>query len=220
MDTWLDATDHPQRELRRTLLAEHRAEVFQCAPGGDRAALTVAAHIASHCQRELCGADAPLAEAALMVRDDLCVLARQEQSWNLVAAVVCFPSRWRLADKMGRDVVGIHDPVPDYRQRLGGPTDKVLASLSPRWRVNWTLLDDPRLFQPAPPATPLPGPTQSWYLRVERQCLVPVGEYVAFTIRTDVVALADLEDEQREALLRSAATAPAELARYRGWASR
>ena len=140
-----------------------------------------------------------MVDAALLVRDDLCVLARTEGTWRLVAAVVCFPSRWRLADKMGRDVLAIHDPVPGYRSGLGAPTTKVFDALTPRWRLNWTLLDDPALFQPAAPAGGhQPGPDS--YLRVERQCLVPVGDVVAFTIRTDVVALADLPNDRAKAV--------------------
>lgn len=221
LTTWLDRDpDHPQQVQRRQLLRQRRADVFAQLPEGDPAAAEVAQAVATWCGRQLPGTDAPLAEAAALVREDLCVLQRQAGQWRLVAAVVCFPSRWLLADKLGQDVVSIHDPVPGYRTQLGRPTGRVFDALSPRWRLNWTLLDDPTLFQPHVASATAGPPGESWFLRVERQCLVPVGQSVAFTIRTDIVALLDLDPAQRAALLRSAASAPAELAAYRGWTSR
>lgn len=215
--TWLDADPHhPQREYRRRLLSQRRDEVYALCPEGRSAAAAVALQVAQHVGGVLPGLDDPLVEAAGMVRDDLCVLVEDAGAWRLVAAVVCFPSRWRLADKMGLDVLSVHDPVPRYRTSLGAPTQKVFDALTPRWRLNWTLLDDPELFQPDSPGRGhQPGPDS--FLRVERQCLVPVGAAVAFTIRTDVVAVADLPPERADAVLTAAAETPSDLAAYRGW---
>lgn len=215
--TWLDADPtHPQRRERERLLLDHRDDVVAVLPQGRDAAAAVAERVAQHVGAVLPGRDEPLVEAARLVRDDLCVVQRADGHWSLVAAVVCFPSRWNLADKVGKDVLAIHDPVPGYRSALGRPTLTVFESLTPRWRLNWTLLDDPALFQPrAPSARHRPGFES--YLRVERQCLVPVGEAVAFTIRTDVIAVAELPTEQAQALMEAAAGSPADLADYRGW---
>lgn len=217
LDSWLDPDPHhPQRAQRATLLTQRRSDVYAVLPEGREPARLVAQRVAEQLGLVLPQSQDPLVDAALLVRDDLCVLARTEGTWRLVAAVVCFPSRWRLADKLGRDVLAIHDPVPGYRSGLGAPTTKVFDALTPRWRLNWTLLDDPALFQPAAPAGGhQPGPDS--YLRVERQCLVPVGDVVAFTIRTDVVALADLPNDRAKAVLEAASTTPADLAAYRGW---
>lgn len=219
--TWLDPDpEHPQQALRRELLRERRAEVYQALPGTEQSRQTVAQAVSRWVGTALPGCDDPLVEAAGLVRDDLCVVTRVDGSWRLVAAVVCFPSRWRLLDKVGVDVVSIHDPVPRYRARLGDATGKAFDTAAPRWRVNWTLLEDPELFQPDPPTTTSGPPDQAWYLRVERQCLVPVGDLFAFTIRTDVVALRDLAAEQRGAVLASATALGEDLAAYRGWRSR
>lgn len=218
MSTWLDAdADHPQMAERRRLLDAHRDEVFGEVSGHETASLVLAQAVADHVGQRLPGADHPLIEAASLVRDDLCVLTDVDGAWVLTAAVVCFPSRWRLADKLGRDVVGIHDPVPRYRHELGTPTTRVFATARPRWRVNWTLLDDPALFQPGAPssATHSPGPRS--FLRVERQCLVPLRGAVAFTIRTDVIRVSALPVDRAEAVLASARTTPPDLRAYRGW---
>lgn len=222
MSTWLDADPaDPQIAMRRDLLTTRRAEVFGALPGSESARAEVAAAVAGHVGASLPGLDDPLVEAAMTVRDDLCVLESHDGQWLLTAGVVCFPSRWRLADKLGRDVTAIHDPVPRYRQTLGAATDSAMAAISrmrPRWRVNWTLLDDPTLFQPTAPTQRSHHPGEESFLRVERQCLVPVGNVIVFTIRTTVWPVAELEADKAAAVLASAAAAPEDLAQYRGWA--
>lgn len=151
MRTRLDADPgHPQMPLRRQLLSARREEVFAHLPGSLPACEAVAARVSGFTGRPLSGSDHPLVEAALQVRDDLCVLEQRDGRWLLTAAVVCFPSRWSLAEKLGRDVLAIHDPVPRYREVLGRPTEASFAAIAkqvPRWRVNWTVLDDPTLFR-------------------------------------------------------------------------
>ncbi len=224
MRTWLDPdpTD-PQLALRRELLTTQRGDVFAALPGSDDACRTVADNVARWVGTELPGVDHPLVEAAQLVRDDVCVMGLRDGQWQLIAAVVCFPSRWRLADKMGRDVVTIHDPVPDYRNQLAAPTVKAFDSIAahgPRWRVNATLLDDPALFQPiAAQGRREHRPGMDSYLRVERQCLVPVHDLIVFSIRTTVVPVSDLSASQAQAVLDSARSAPREVAEYRGWAA-
>ena len=68
------------------------------------------------------------------------------------AASLCFPSRWRLLDKIGKPLAAVHGPVPLYAERLAGPVDRFMRNLKPGHiasRLNWSLLDDPALFQPA-----------------------------------------------------------------------
>lgn len=220
MSTWLDPdpTD-PQLAYRRELLSERRNEVFGALPGSETACREVAAAVFEWVGQTPPGVDQPLVEAALAVRDDLCVLQPDGDRWLLVAAVVCFPSRWRLADKLGRDVLAIHGPVPGYVSTLGTATTSAFAAIAkkPRWRVNWTLLDDAELFQPAAPELGSHRPGLESFLRVERQCLVPVEGCVVFSIRTTVVPVADLPPDRAAAVLAAAAGTPDDLAGYRGW---
>lgn len=221
MQTWLDSDPNdPQMATRRELLDSRRADVFGALPGSEAARADVARAVAEHVQAQLPGEDDPLVEAASLVREDLCVLEHRDGGWLLTAGVVCFPSRWRLADKLGQDVTSIHDPVPRYRATLGQATDAAIAAISrmrPRWRVNWTLLDDRALFQPAAPKGRTHSPSRESFLRVERQCLVPVGAAIVFTIRTTVVPVAELDADRAQAILASAATTAGDLAQYKGW---
>ena len=78
-------------------------------------------------------------------------MAPGDTGYTLEAASLCFPSRWRLIDKIGKRMVDIHSPVPDYENKLARPVDRFFDKLDinkPVWRVNWSLTDDPDLYQP------------------------------------------------------------------------
>src|SRR3546814_12081030 len=66
-------------------------------------------------------ADRPLDLAGRLVQEDLCLMTAEGGAWRLAAASLCFPSRWRLADQLGRPMAAIHDPVPGFNDRLARP---------------------------------------------------------------------------------------------------
>ncbi len=141
-------------------------------------------------------ADHPIVAASRLVQEDLCVLVR-EDTWRLRAACVCFPSRWDLATKIGTTLDDIHGPVPGYDDQLARPTTLFFDRLRPDrsfWRLNWTLLDSPDLFQPATARQAPEGELEEWYFRVERQTLRSLARTraVVFTIRTYVTSAATL----------------------------
>ena len=97
------------------------------------------------------------------------------------AAVLCFPSRWRLHEKLGKPLAAVHGPVPYYAERLATPVDRFMAKVKPGHiasRLNWSVLDDPAMFQPGgkwreatnTAVTP-DNAGERLYLRVERQTL-------------------------------------------------
>lgn len=195
---WLEGGDDARAQIarRRELIASRRAEVDAHLPGSAPACAElldlVRAHLARHDPASLEGAPSdpePLVAASLLVAEDLCVLERTVGGWTLTAATVCFPSRWRLADKIGTTLDAIHGPVPGYEEAIGAPTRAFFDRLSvekPVWRLNWTLLDDPTLFQPAPGRPATAADPADLVFRVERQTLrrLPVTGAVVFTIRT------------------------------------
>ncbi|MBV9785849.1 MAG: DUF3445 domain-containing protein, partial [Acidisphaera sp.] len=70
--------------------------------------------------------------------------------YRLTAASLCFPTRWRLADKIGKPMQAIHATVPLYAERLARPVDRFFEKLAPQrpvFRTNFSLLDNPALFQ-------------------------------------------------------------------------
>ena len=217
--TEIDSHYPAQMALRRQLLAERPAEVFAALPGSAPARAEVLAVLAAHLATDHPGWFAregdrlanrltgenwdlarppcdPLELAGRLVQEDLCVLEPSADGPRLIAAVLCFPSRWRLADKIGRPMLAIHAPVPLYAEKLAGKVDRFMALLGPSRlveRVNWSIHDDPTLFQPAghgrteaDPAITAANAGARLTLRVERQTLsrLPESGAILFTIRT------------------------------------
>jgi hypothetical protein len=146
-------------------------------------------------------------------------------TWRLRAACVCFPSRWDLAAKIGTTLDDIHFPVPGYKNELSRPTNALFERLTPDrgfWRLNWTLLDSPMLFQPASARRAPEGNLEEWYFRVERQTLRSLArtKAVVFTIRTYVASAATLcqrDETFAETLIHAIETAPTSVQEYKGW---
>jgi hypothetical protein len=171
--------------------------------------------------------DAPLALAGRLVQEDLCLMQRSVTGYRLVAAVLCFPAHWRLADKLGRPLETIHAPVPGFGERLAAPVDRFFASIQvarPVWRVNWSLVDQPTLFLPPEhrghpqPISAEQAGTQLW-LRVERQTLRRLARSgdVVFGIHTHVDPLHDAIDSPAaaQALAARIREMPDAMARYK-----
>lgn len=170
----------------------------------------------------------PIDAAGRLVQEDLAIMSADSTgAWRLTAASICFPSRWRLADKIGTDLGHIHAPVPFYEERVGSAVRQLFDRLEPErpvWRLNWTLLDDSALFQPD--GKPWNGHLDDFgdalFFRVERQTLrrLPQSRAIVFTIRTTVRPLRSLEavpDAFRTLADTLECTDPRTVA-YKGWA--
>jgi hypothetical protein len=169
--------------------------------------------------------DDHLTAVAHLVADDLCVL--DGEALVLVAGAVCFPNRWRLGDKLGHDIVTVHDPVPGFRPEMGDPVRRVLTKLRPGKvveRRNWSLLTDVTLYQPEAPAVALGAPTltaanagEHVWVRVERQTLrrLPETGVIVFGIRTLQRRLAEVGSADRDALATAVEELPQDMAAYK-----
>ncbi len=233
MRAWLEVDEHFHEELdlKTRLLEENYRDVVATNPEGDEASRELLTEITLNLRAYHPGvgtdvdqSEHPLVSAARLVQEDLCVLVRDD-AWRLRAACVCFPSRWDLASKIGTTLDDIHDPVPGYDRELSRPTNAFFDRLQPGrsfWRLNWTLLDSPALFQPAGARRTPTGDLDQWYFRVERQTLrsLPRTEAVVFTIRTYVASAQTLcarDETFAESLTRAIGSAPASMQEYKGW---
>ncbi len=213
---------------RRALLADRPQDVFAAVPGSeaarqetlDRLAAYLPARFPAWFAREgarlhnrLTGetwdlADLPadpLIVAARLVQEDLCIVeADAAGAILLTAGVVCFPSRWRLTEKIGRPLPMVHERVPFYGDRLARPVDRFMAMVKPgrlAMRLNWSMMDDPALFQPGGKfrtahnaAITLENAGERLFVRVERQTLsrLTASAAVLFTIRVHVYPLVQI----------------------------
>ncbi len=172
---------------------------------------------------------APLDLAGRLVQEDLLLMQPSPEGYRLVAASLCFPSRWRLREKLGRPLTQIHSPVPEYQDKLERPVDNFFDRLKvnhPAWRLNWSILDSPELFLPQAREkqdldTTLDAKNagEKLWIRVERQTLrrLRVSSDILFTVRTYVHPLKVLEDDP--AIARNLAEAvkqiPPDMQRYK-----
>ncbi len=217
----IDAEYEAYLAEKRRLLDERRDEVFAALPGSEAASRelrdSLAGFLAERFPERFAlegrrlhrlsdratweldeDGEHPLAQAGLWVQEDFCIMESPEAGapYALTAATLAFPSRWRLADKLGRPMQAIHEPVPGYGERLGRPVDRFFQKLTPEkpvWRVNWSLVDEPTLFLPEghgqrerDPSITAENAGERVWLRTERQTLrrLPESGAIVFGIRT------------------------------------
>jgi hypothetical protein len=213
---WIDDRYEADVAEKRRLYRDAHDEVCATLPGIEGASREVVTALADHLVQHFpdrFGASAaavlaglpdghPIEQAGLLVQEDLCLHTMVDGRLVLSAASLCFPTRWRLADKLGRPIDAIHGPVPRFDE-ITRNVDRVLTQLRvehPVWRTNWSVMDDPALHQPVGPGrsdassiTAANAGERLWF-RLERQTLrrFPIHDSVLFTIRVFQRSLAEL----------------------------
>lgn len=230
----LDADFAAQMARRDRLIGERPDRVIARTPEGDAPARELLAHVAEAALlrpgfaregtlwrrpdggRVAIDPARPLASLGRMVAEDWALLMPDAEAGEprLVAAVVCFPSRWDLSEKIGRPLTAIHGPVPGYAGGLAPRVNRVFETLRPGrplWRANWLIhaTDEPHLplgetdkMLERAEAEVADGPL---YLRTERQTLTRLPETgaAAFGIKTSITPLEALTGEEAAALARA-----------------
>ena len=248
----IDARYPDDMAERRRLLAERHGAVFAALPVSDaarREALAmVAANLTAAYPRWFALEDSglhnrltgerwdlaapscdPLELAGRLVQEDLCIVQPGDAGPVFTAGVLCFPSRWRLHEKIGQKLSAVHGPVPAYADLLAAPVDRFMARIGAGRvvvRRNWSVVDDAALFQPEGHGrgdldtviTP-ENAAAMLFLRVERQTLrrLPEAGAMLFGIRVHVYPLAvAICDAATAARLAAAVRAlPPDLVRYK-----
>ncbi|MGN6695179.1 MAG: heme-dependent oxidative N-demethylase family protein [Aquihabitans sp.] len=211
-ETWLLPDEQRTAELaqRADLLDRRHREVFAAREGTEAAAGEVLALVRAW--EQACAPEwvdepvdprlHPLETAGRRTQEDLVLMVPRDGSYHLDAAVLCFPSHWRLLDKFGGSASAIHGPVPGYADELGDKVDRFLDRMRDGVivaRRNWSVHGDDELHAPVPPVAPTPVavddvPDRLW-LRSERQTLrrLPRSGAVLFTIRVQQAPFAAFE---------------------------
>lgn len=142
-EDWIEITEELGGELarKRGLLETRHDAVFAALPEADAASRELLALLVEHLTRihptlyerqgdrllnKTTGESwdvahppiHPLELAGRLVQEDFCILLSEAGVHRLVAASLCSPSRWRLAEKLGQPMGAIHEPVPAYAERL------------------------------------------------------------------------------------------------------
>jgi dimethylamine monooxygenase subunit A len=199
-----------ERERKGALIARNDPVVFAALAGSEPAQRLALAAVSARHPIEVEGPELPpLARAAMQVADDLCLMQRTDGLYRLVAACVCSPSYWALADKLGGTLAHIHGPVPGLDAKLGARMAAFferLPSGSVFERCNWFLHLDADPFHPAPEQWAAAGAIDAGRLvmRSERQTLARLADdLVLFTIRVrcrPFARIADVPEAARDLL--------------------
>ena len=194
--TWLD----PQPDLAA------RKAAFDADPDSVMVLPEAEAGIAE--LADLLGVDGGLETCARSVWEDLCVMVQDAPGtpFRLGAAAVGFPTDWRIAEKMGKPVHEVHEPIHGYAEQLASPVDKFmngLHSFNIFGRTNAFVVasDDLRYMPVEPPEARFAHVTadnagETLFVRCEREALrrLPKSRAIVFTIgiyRTPLAALSD-----------------------------
>ncbi len=198
---WLpDRISDAELARKHSLLSDAASGVFAELDGSRAGQVKILEAVNEALGTALSTADnaSPLVTASLRVPDDLCVMERAGDVYRLTAACVCSPSYWRLAEKIGRTLDGIHAPVPTLNEKLAPSMTQFFQRLPQAAifeRRNWLMHANPALYQPHSEAwhEVTPDTVEQLIVRSERQTLRRLdAETVAFTIRVTCHPLTEI----------------------------
>lgn len=157
-----------------------------------------------------------LLTASRLIQEDLVIMRSGSDGYRLVAASLCFPSSWRLSEKFGLSMTGIHESVPGFNgSRMGQTVARLFENLTTDQlvcRFNWSVYPDGKLHHPQPERIPFEVTDETLaklFLRVERQTLrrLPGTGDILFTIKIHHDPLAVLGSQSERAAIASGLSA-------------
>lgn len=175
----------------------------------------------------------PLDWLGRQVQEDLLIMAGDvEAGTPLVAGQLCFAAGWCLDDKLGRPFLAIHDPVPQFAERIGRASNLLMERLKPghpTGRVGWSITVGDDLNRAPIVADRRRGDRREitadnagerCYLRLERQTFsrLPRTWGILFTIHTYRAPIAAVagEPERARRLAAVLRTMPPAVRAYKG----
>ena len=215
---WLEIDNKFEEEIRlkKKLLKTNRNDVLQITQGSEDKQNEILESIVSYLQKfhsdifkvtkdsvyiestndlyKLNQFKNPIELASLLVQEDLVMMSPKEDKFYLEAASLSAPSHWSLTEKFSKSLMDLHHGVPGYKEDIGQRVDEIFNRLPTERileRFNWSIYDDPKLFQPVhskPFVEFKESKLNKLFLRVERQTIRKLPTYgtVLFTIRVYV----------------------------------
>jgi dimethylamine monooxygenase subunit A len=184
---------------------------------------------------DLSSGEPPLLIAGSLIQDDLVILSKRDDGWNVVAGFVAFPSAWSLREKAGRPMEIVHADVPGFAggTRNAAMINRIFDNLQPdlpAMRMNWSIYPEGDLFWPPElndAAKRRPFTAASNFIRVERQVLrrLPRTGDIVFSIRiysdplASIRSLPNAADVARALIARLEGFTPEQLS-YKGMAGK
>jgi len=214
---WLEIDDlfNSEIELKKDLYDSHFNDIHQEVKESFESQVELLSVLKSHLEQYhpdhkiTSVADSlPLKNASLMVQEDLVLMLPRGEEYFLGAASLCAPSNWSLKEKFKSSLVGLHIHVPAYEKKIGSTVNNLFNNLPMErifQRFNWSVYEDPKLFQPATSKSQIErsrtitedNAGDRLYIRVERQTIrrLPETKAIVFTIRVHVNPLLSIKKD-------------------------
>ncbi|EAS31223.3 uncharacterized protein CIMG_06702 [Coccidioides immitis RS] len=143
------------------------------------------------------------------VPEDFGIMLRDDKTGNYVlrAGSICSSLGWNLTTKMGMQLHEIHEPIPDYKEKMQFSMDRYFAKMptdKPIQRGSWGLEVEQPLFMPPGDPHELHRLSQSdslqlssCYLRVDWQTLrrLPLSGSIIFNFKALFTPVTEFRDE-------------------------
>ena len=214
---WLEIDDlfDSEIELKRELYDSHFNDIHQEVKGSFESQVELLDVLKTHLEQYhpnhkiTSMADSlPLKHASLMVQEDLVLMLPRGEEYFLGAASLCAPSNWSLEEKFKSSLMGLHVHVPTYEKKIGPRVNSLFNNLPMQrifQRFNWSIYEDPKLFQPARSKSQIErsrtitedNAGDRLYIRVERQTIrrLPETKAIVFTIKVHVNPLSSIKKD-------------------------
>lgn len=232
LENWLLPDDQVEWLKQKNLILDKSPdEVFQALANSLAAQTEAADLVAITVGKQLQQNEPPLLAASRLVSDDLIVMEKQGDIWQLTALSLCSPTFFDAKYAVGNSLALLHGPIPTGGFDLVGRIARIFDSFAPDnvlERFNWTVQwgadkytpNGQKLRDEAASASIAEAP-KMLFERVERQTIrrLPKTGAVLFTIRVRLNNLFDiLQDPAARAAFENAwNAAPENVRQYKKW---
>ncbi|RDA85668.1 hypothetical protein CP532_4644 [Ophiocordyceps camponoti-leonardi (nom. inval.)] len=231
-DYWLEleSSYHERLQQREALYAEHGRHVLDALPGSELAQKELmemviqflCARYPHHFElrgqtfinhllrtRQHLGEVEPLRLLFSNVPEDFAILLRDDTTGRYMfrAGIICSAVGWNLNQKIGLGLSEIHQPVPDYKEKIAFSVDRFfskVATSNPIQRASWGLEISQPLFLPSTDPDFSQRETQNpslaaedVYLRVDWQTLrrLPLSGAIVFNFKALFTPITEFRNE-------------------------
>lgn len=233
IENWLFPDDQSDWLIEKNrLIDENSVEVFQAYPQSLPAQIEAAEIIAQITKQPLKLDEPPLLAASRLVSDDLIIMEKAGDIWQLNALSLCAPTFFNAKYAIGKSLGLLHDPIPtegfDLTNRIGRVFDNFAPDMVLE-RFNWTIQWGSQKHTPNGEVlrenarnADIKNAKSLLFERVERQTIrkLPNSGAIIFTIRIRLNNLWQMlqNPETRIAFEDAWFNAPQNVREYKKWA--
>jgi len=124
-------------------------------------------------------------DICLNIAEDLCIVQKDGSQYKMIFGFVAFPNRWRLIEKINKNIGEIHNPIPNFDKTviIIGKFFDMLTEKRYFRRENIGFTNTDELYLPYSEQLNI---NKNIYERKEIQTFIKVNDKVIFLIKTEI----------------------------------